>query len=434
MKQQRNLQFTVIIGVLIALFYWGTGWIIDKVSFLKPLRWTLGDVASYACITLLLLWIFGISYNRLWNKESFKKIGFRFRFAIGIFLFYYVWHVQLVAYPTYERLKQPTLNYKGVLYQLDSELGFKGIPGASGFFSFPFGADIPIYLDQNSCRVVAPKAKIDTTTDLLFLGCSYSFAHPLAAEESFAHQTAKQLGVSYTNASGSGYGLVQMLYRAQELLPKLNPKVVVIQYAPWLIERAQSIYSTTSSFGRVPTPYLSVNGLVAPLFDAKVMQVPVSSFQNNKTGIREYVRFLKEVAIPVVLHDDYHSLMVKVKMLFGSLSSPETDAFKVEKKLYDELIALCKKQGARVVVWSISANQMLIDPQMTDKSGITLIHMDSVLRAKYPKTTTEEAYYTQFAIWKKKTPSDSGIVDYHPNAQAHSIIANELVKQIGKIQ
>lgn len=144
----------------------------------------------------------------------------------------------------------------------DEILGFKIIPNSKGFQTLNLGDDIPLIHDSRGFRVTGSGdtlCNVDNPVDILFLGCSFTYGYACHAEESFPYLVAKNKNLNYINAGVSAYSLSQMLILAKRLIPAHKPKYVVIQYSPWLTERATRIYAS-NRFGKIALPYFTYNG------------------------------------------------------------------------------------------------------------------------------------------------------------------------------
>jgi len=81
-----------------------------------------------------------------------------------------------------------------------------------------------IYTDDRGARVDGPGQRSLGRIDLMTIGCSFTWGHPIDNADTYAARLRRALGVSVSNFAMSAYGTVQslqMLRRNRDLAPKL---------------------------------------------------------------------------------------------------------------------------------------------------------------------------------------------------------------------
>ncbi len=81
-----------------------------------------------------------------------------------------------------------------------------------------------IYTDDRGARVDGPAQKSPARVDMMVIGCSFTFGHPIQNPDTYAARLRRDLGVSVSNFALVGYGTtqsLQMLKRNRDLRPKL---------------------------------------------------------------------------------------------------------------------------------------------------------------------------------------------------------------------
>jgi hypothetical protein len=81
-----------------------------------------------------------------------------------------------------------------------------------------------IYTDDRGARVDGPGQHRPDRVDLMTIGCSFTWGHPIDNADTYAARLRRELGVSVSNFAMVGYGTtqsLQMLRRHRDLAPKL---------------------------------------------------------------------------------------------------------------------------------------------------------------------------------------------------------------------
>lgn len=268
---------------------------------------------------------------------------------------------------------------------------------------------------------------------LLALGCSFTFGSSVLAEETFAWRVAGELDAICHNAGICGGGAAQMLQRARELLPRERPAWVLVQYSPWLLERGRLPFAPTY-IGRVPTPYFARTGggveLLPPAWPTLVFDLPFDRFRSTERGPLDFLSFFRSVGLPLCFHDDLGRARTALARITGPDQDPATDA-EVEAAVYPEIARLCREHGARMVIVWLDARPLDGIPE----ESLVLRSLDAPvarcgerLAAELPERT-RRAWNQAYTLVRGDPPRS---IDPHPNAHAHALIADEILRTIGR--
>ncbi|MCX6291696.1 MAG: hypothetical protein NT126_08025 [Bacteroidetes bacterium] len=416
------LVFTVIMAIIYALSYLGPAWI--GLGRFNSSR-TIGVIR----VLLACTWLAGITYNILWHKHTIQKkrtyILFVFLFVCSLLVSWTI-HASYILADVYKSIKQPSRGWRNNPHQFDSLLGFKPVPNANGFHTFPTGHDIPMHYDENGFRVPMSydhSQNQDHHPRILFLGCSFTYGDANFAEETFPYLVEKELNGYTINAGVCSYGLSQMLELSQTLIPKYKPDVVIFQHSPWLVERALNQYGPVY-FSVLPTPYFdSQNHLVPPLFRSHIFDYPMDDFKQSKNGFRDYLRFMR-ITFPMYFEDDMRMWLIAFKKMFSLVPKPNQNEQATEQFVMHEVHEICKQNNCRLFTLALSTTRLSRANYPPDKAeGIPEINADSCLYARLTPGETYEKKYFHYRMSGK----DSVMVDTHPNETAQKIIAGEIV-------
>jgi hypothetical protein len=285
---------------------------------------------------------------------------------------------------------------------------------------------VPVIFDRYGFRVPVRKWQIPRpyTGGILFLGCSFTHGDAVAAEKTFPYLTAKALNSRAMNAGMSGGGLCQMVMRARKEIPRFKPRYVVVQYTHWLVRRSQRYYRPTD-FGKTPGPfYYESNGKILihpPVFTTKNFDVPIAKYARK--GL---LSFTWHVGLPLYLHDDFYVLATSIKRLIGVLPGPAQSKEAIVHFTYREIDQLCRAHGAKMLVLKLYMNLEDFPTYGLEGLGYPVIDTFEPLASRLPERT-KRAWSKQYQFVKGKRQR---LVDVHPNAEAHRIIAQTIVEKI----
>jgi hypothetical protein len=356
--------------------------------------------------------------------------------AIAISCFYVVF----TAYRTnsfYWYVKLNQRGWKGKVYRADSELGFVPVADSEGAEVFPIGDEIPMRYDKNGFRVpleIKESRSPNPPPIVLTLGCSFTYGAATAAENTYPFLVGLDLRGTVRNGGVASYGLSQMMVLAKRLVPIHKPDYLLVQYSPWLVDRAQSPFAPTY-VGSVTTPYFftSRNELVLhpPVFQIRILDLPIDRYRNRQGGFVERASFLWNVGLPLYIHDDFNLSVYKLRRVFGFLPEPATNREQLTRYVYEEIAKVARANGAKlfIVVLGNDHKPVPIPDGMFPAEAIIVNAHDALLG--HLPVVTQDSYEKAYFHWRG---SPSRIVDSHPNENAHRIIAEAIMKAIVKIQ
>lgn len=355
--------------------------------------------------------------------------------VVGIFLIYFVYTVSRTQI-MYNYIKSNSRGWIGQVHRADKELGFMPIPNSSGFEKMPAGSDIPVRYDMEGFRVPADDDAQGSRNNhpvVLALGCSYTYGAATRAEDTFPYLTGKYLGGDTKNAGVCSYGLSQMVIVAKRMIPRYRPAFVVVQYSPWLVDRAILPFAP-SYFGKLPNPYYSGENrlmIEPPLFQTKIFELPVDTYQNANRGIGDFFPFLWEVGLPLFIHDDFHMGAYTFASAFGRKEQPTKNGRAVIQQAYEEIYNVSQQNGAAlvIVILGVDSRPVPLPRKLLPKDAVIVDAHDALLK-RLPNPD-RGSYERQYAHWRGNPPR---LVDVHPNEKAHKIIAEEIVVKITELQ
>ena len=213
----------------------------------------------------------------------------------------------------YNYVKSDQRGWSGKVHGVHKGLGYAPIPNSRGSEIMPLGPDIPMRYDKDGFRIPF-EDKLNTKNIhpvVLTLGGSFTYGAATHAENTFPYLVGNYLGGSTKNAGVSSYGLSQMVIMAKQLIPRHKPDYVLVQYSPWLVDRAVRPFSP-SHYGKFPNPYFveedNEDNLVIklPVFQTKILELPIDEYRKSQKGFSDFLSFLGNVGLPLFLHDDFN--------------------------------------------------------------------------------------------------------------------------------
>jgi len=135
---------------------------------------------------------------------------------------------------------------------------------------------------------------------VLTLGGSFTYGDATYAEDTYPHLIARYLGGTTRNAGRCGYGISQMMILAKRLVPTHKPDYLIVQYSPWLIDRARNPFAPTH-FGKTPTPFFYGKDELEvhpPVFATKNRDIPLDRYRGSPKDAIDFVSFLWNVGVP----------------------------------------------------------------------------------------------------------------------------------------
>ncbi|HTN44650.1 MAG TPA: hypothetical protein VMN77_12740 [Nitrospiria bacterium] len=373
------------------------------------------------------------------NRASELPFSKKFIFSLIVILLYgliffalYFSSVYYRSNSIYAHLKSNSRDWKGSPHRADSELGYAPIPNATGAHVFPIGPDIPMRYDEFGFRV-----PVDSGSDrensrplLLALGCSFTYGDATYAEDTYPYLVGKLLHGTMQNAGVCSYGLTQMLILARKLIPLHRPDYILVQYSPWLVERATQKFAS-SYYGKLPVPYFYDSGnelkIRPPVFLTILGSLPFDRYRNTPRTIADHVSFFWNVALPLFIHDDVHMISYFLERLGGIAPRGSSRGDELTRYVYSEISKVAVENHCRmlIVILGRDVNPVRFTPDLFPSNAI-VVNAHQKMLDELPHLD-EEAYERTYMHWRGDPPV---IVDRHPNEVAYKIIANEIVRRI----
>lgn len=384
------------------------------------------------------LFIYGITYKRLWTlnalKTPLRQVGFYtlMLLVIGGTMLFIRLNGESRAMYHYVMSDTPSRGWRNKVHEVDDTLGYKPVPGVSGFHTFQIGPDIPMRFDSRGFRVPVQEDTLTTPArpvDIMYFGCSCSYGDACPAEETFAYLVSRQTHLNYANAGVCGYGLSQMYLLVKKMVPRYKPKYVVLQYSPWLIERGTKTYAP-SYLGLVTNPYFAYNNnrleMKKPVFRSYVMSVDRETLVKEYRG--HYLKWYFGFGLKFAWEQAFADFKSNMHLRFHPEDRPATDRATVERLAYEDMIKTITDNGARAIIWKYGDPGNNKFPRF---AGAAYANADSALDA-YMASPAAPLHTPDLYKHFRKTGkgNDSMMVDAHPNLLAHTIIAETIISQI----
>jgi hypothetical protein len=336
------------------------------------------------------------------------------------------------SYGAYRFLKTPGRGWSGQVHRADAELGFAPIPAARGAHLFPTGPEIPMRYDGEGFRVPvgADEDRPRRRPLVLALGGSFTYGDATPAEKTYPYRVAKTLDGSAINAGVCSYGLSHMLILARRLVVEHRPDYLLVQYSPWLVKRALSPFAP-SYFGKLTNPYFYEDGdgfrLRPPVFPTVVFDYPISEYRAGESSTRQLLGFVGEVGLPLQVREHRGMIGYHARRALGVLPPPSRDYEGVLRAGYAEIAEIAAERGTRTLIVLLDgAGQQAEFPAVASNAPVTVIDAQAALLSQLDETTPR-AFLRKYGHWRGDPPQ---LVDPHPNAKAHAIIAKAILKGI----
>jgi len=121
-----------------------------------------------------------------------------------------------------------------------------------------------------------------------------------------------------------------------------------------------------------------------------------------------------------------------LKRLLGRLPAPEKEPNQIAAYVYSELARICAENHARLAVVIITDPGLARKPSWSELeilralTQVTLVNTEPALLAALPEKT-KAAYDAAYRTYRGDPPR---LMDPHPNARAHRILADEIVRRL----
>jgi hypothetical protein len=321
--------------------------------------------------------------------------------------------------------------WSGSVYRVDPDYGYFPKQSVLAYHSLKHGERVPVIFEWDGFRVPhGGDKKKHSATDLriLFLGGSFTHGYGIPAERTFAYLTGDALGAVAMNAGGSGWGLSQMVMRARDVIPRLKPDIVVVEYSNTLARRSMNIYGPTN-WAKSPAPYFYESSgaieIQRPVFQSVNFKLPIWDFPRTS-----FPSFVWHVGIPLYIHDDFLTALTYVKRELGILPAPIKSKQRVVDFAYNSIHRLCDIYGAAMFILVLPAHYSDRPHQRLDASAWIVVTTLESLRAMLPESSRE----VWAATYRFQRGDPPRTVDNHPNPRMHAAIADILVNSIQQFE
>ncbi|MGB0720666.1 MAG: SGNH/GDSL hydrolase family protein [Bdellovibrionales bacterium] len=115
-----------------------------------------------------------------------------------------------------------------------------------------------VYTNDRGWRVCNPKQTQNAQPcDIALIGCSWAMGEAVEYEDTFAHHIANDTGQTLANLGVGSYSLLQAYRRLEREITFVKPKIVIVSFGHWLIDRCFK----TNAMGNV---------MMRPIFRRKI--------------------------------------------------------------------------------------------------------------------------------------------------------------------
>ncbi len=258
--------------------------------------------------------------------------------------------------------------------------------------------EVPQYFDQMGSRVGGPAERHDPAVPtVMFVGDSFTFGQGLAYEDTFVGKIGLELApaLQTVNLGVTGYGTDQSLLTLKRDLKKFNTKIVVYTFIYNHVDR------NSVNDWRLFHPSTRVVG-TKPMFALK----------------RDGVLYLKDRAVPV---DDYSYSRVWACLQIAATRWGPKPGLDVTRALVREMKVYSEANGAKFVIvyWdqghSWDGGPRYLMPGGSPFSGMDLDVIDA--------GASPPSGWSDWII----------PVDNHPDARAHSYVAQIVSRELQRI-
>ncbi len=335
-------------------------------------------------------------------------------------------------------LTSNSVGWIGHVHTEDVPLGYVPIPKSSGAMILSDGTTIPVFYDSRGFRTDSekitgpPPNSTKQLNYILGLGCSFMFGFGVQEKATFCNLTADALGMIPLNAGRCSYGLAEMLILARQLIAEFKPEIVLVQYSPWLAERSQQRYASTFC-GLLPHPYfVGERGptlrIHRPDFESMIFKRDFAAFRTSDSGPWDLLNFTINLGFPIVFHDLWNSGLVRLRESLKLVPQPSKCTEDIISRVYSEIASICSHFGCKMFVVVLGSNSQAPDiPESFSKLDCSIVNAQLELIDRLESITKDE-YARNYFHWGGIPPR---VIDTHPNARAHKIIAEGVAKVIG---
>jgi hypothetical protein len=305
----------------------------------------------------------------------------------------------------------------------DSHLGWVNSPNFIMNANFP---DLRITTGEYGIRMPSTQIVPLQQGAILMIGDSFGAGGEVADAESWPARLEQTLGTQVINAAVGGYGLDQMVLRAEMLLPLLKPPILLVQSR---LEYGNSVDRMSVS-GGTPKPYFTVVNGELVLHNQPVPRI-ASSTHDLGWGRSIFGHFY--LVHHVITRLDLLQWWVTSMRIKYELS--ESEALDVGCLLMRRLADIRDRYGIRVALiiqysalevteqsaaWEHAHDQV---PACAEKAGLEIVDTRDALKKVYD--SGDSAAYQR--LW---VMHDNNRVYGHPSVAANRLIADVVFQNL----
>ncbi len=366
-----------------------------------------------------------------------KKIFFSSFTLFSLLVVFYIAISLKRSVPLYDYLKTKQREWTGNLHRADPVLGYVPVPNSHGFQVFPVGPDVSSQTDGKGFRIPTNQHFPNLPSSepiMIFLGDSWTYGYACAAEDTFPYLVGKKIKGTAINAGVCGYGLAQILIRSQQLLPRLKPDFLIVQYSSWLVSRSQRLFGPTYPMVKLPTPFFVSDGasspvLHPPIYQTHVFDAPFSGYRLTPRGTADFLKFYRRVSFPLFLYDDVRLFIFRLKSGLGIDRIIFPAKREIVSIVYGQMLEQCKETNTKMIVVVLGDKLREKDLKILSQfPGLSIVNAQESLNRAAKKDSW--LYKKKFYHWTGDPPL---LVDTHPNPNAHAIIADQILRKIKEL-
>jgi hypothetical protein len=227
------------------------------------------------------------------------------------------------------------------LFTYDPTLGWTPIPGSSGtLLGKPFSFTAEGTRQQNGDRPPA------TGPLIIAFGDSMTEGYGVGNDETWPAHLERLTGRRVLNAGVRGYGLDQMVLRAERIIPELRPSTVILAFIADDISR--TVLAVRDAKGK---PYFVPDGEGLALRNVPVEVADRSSLMSEARHLLGYSRVFDLVVNRLAVQQFW----------YGREVGTGVDPFVVSCRLMDRFAGLVEREGANALVVALPEQGVFFD-------------------------------------------------------------------------
>jgi hypothetical protein len=163
------------------------------------------------------------------------------------------------------------------------------------------------------------------------------------------------------------------------------------------------------------------------VFQTRIFDFPIDQYRNTPASFGDQLSFLWRVGLPLFVHDDFNMATYLGNRLLGRVPKPASDQDLLIKYVHEEIGRVASEGGAKlvIVVLGNDVNRVQIRRDWFPADAIVVNAHDSLL--EHLPIANQDNYEKAYAFWRGSPP---GVVDDHPNENAHRLISEAVTRRI----